>query len=156
LITALRRRQIGLVITKKGESKMDNKYLDPKEAIRLMLDGEALVDFEKNKDTFYSGEGGAFVYKDGEGYFRKIDSFSNLRRKPQKTRRPMTRWECLAWANSNEACGWFVKAGKSDWYCPQNWDYNSSGVSGFRRAKLKLDGSGVDESTITDFSVEDK
>jgi hypothetical protein len=132
----------------------EQKYLDPKEAIRLMLDGEELVD---DYGGFYAWNesGKKFICVDKIGSRIGIaDRFENLRRKPQKKRRPMTRWECLAWATSDEARGWVVGTGSCSWRPPQCWSYPDGTILEFRRAKLKPDGTGIDESTITDFSVE--
>jgi hypothetical protein len=133
----------------------EQKYLDPKEAARLMLlDGEVLVDTE-GEESYWSNERKTFVYKTNDDYEFTTDYFEFLRRKPQKTRRLMTRWECLAWASSAESQGWVVKCNEhSDWYTPQHTVYFDRSISDFRRAKLLPDGSGIDESTITDFSVE--
>ncbi|GBR73136.1 hypothetical protein NO1_0569 [Candidatus Termititenax aidoneus] len=66
----------------------------------------------------------------------------------------MTRWECLTWANSKDSYGWLVKQQADfDWALPQHYGY-SCDLSLYVRARLLPDGTGIDENTLTDFSVE--
>ena len=136
---------------------IDNKYLDLKEAVRLMLDGEVLMDKYGN-DNYWKESDGTFAWKnpnvDRDRDDRILSEFHSLCRKPQKQKRLMTRWEILAWATSDDAKGWVVGIKTSDtWDCPQNWCY-SGNISDYSRARLLPDDTGIDESTITDFSVE--
>ncbi|GBR73135.1 hypothetical protein NO1_0568 [Candidatus Termititenax aidoneus] len=58
------------------------KYLDPKEAIRLMLDGEVLQD----SNRFYRFNKGAYCFesKGAFGWKARAMRFDCLRRKPRK------------------------------------------------------------------------
>jgi hypothetical protein len=81
--------------------------------------------------------------------------FINFRRRPAKHNRPMTRWEVLVWANSEESRGWVVQAqGNKMWYIPQFFSYDTD-TAKYRRARLLPDNSGIDESTIRGFEVEE-
>jgi hypothetical protein len=72
----------------------------------------------------------------------------------------MTRWECLAWAQSDEAKGWVVgwedtaKENGEGWYLPQAYSFYQHPLKELIRARL--DGNGVDKSTIQGFEVEEK
>jgi hypothetical protein len=67
----------------------------------------------------------------------------------------MTRWEILAWANSEASRGWLVRGEGSDtWYVPQFYTYTDD-INGFQRARLLPDLSGIDEDTIQGFEVEE-
>jgi hypothetical protein len=101
--------------------------LSARDAIRAMLDGEILRD-------------------EDDGLRRHV-----------KHKRFMTRWEVLDWANSEASRGWVVCIeSKSDdfWEPPQCLGYNLD-IKSYRRARLLPDLSGVDESTIQGFEVEE-
>jgi hypothetical protein len=142
---------------------MTEKYLDPKEAIRLLLlDGEVLIDDSDKTEVRFDEDEMGFLFKRVHDWERieNFVTFGTFIRKPQKKKRPMTRWECLAWATSAEAQGWVItiepdNSDKKDkWVAPQFFLYAPDSISDYRRAKLKPDGTGIDEATITDFSVE--
>jgi hypothetical protein len=65
----------------------------------------------------------------------------------------MTRWELLAWANSEASRGWLVSAGGSDWGSPQYFCYNME-EDRYQRARLLPDLSGIDENTVEGFEIE--
>jgi hypothetical protein len=66
----------------------------------------------------------------------------------------MSRWEILAWANSEESRGWVVRqADDADWFHPQYFDYLLN-VEAYQRARFSPE-TGVDESTIQGFEVEE-
>ena len=134
---------------------MINQYLDPKEAIRLMLDGEVLKDSFDNDAYFIKDR---FYIRRSLTSASEISYFHKLRRKPQKKKRLMTQWECLLWATSDNANGWIVLVDepwdRDKWRCPQYFTYSEDLTKNLKRAKLLPDGSGIDESTITDFMIE--
>jgi hypothetical protein len=85
------------------------------------------------------------------------DAVPLYRRSFEKRARDMTRWEVLDWANSEASRGWFVKIrGSERWRVPQFYDYDYEfDASKYQRAQLLPDKSGVDESTIQGFEVEE-
>jgi hypothetical protein len=127
----------------------ENKYLDPKEAARLMLDGETLQ-WQYDSTVLDAWFDGTFKIGRKEGYSTLYD-FSRLRRKPQKQKRQMTKWECLKWAQSDEAKGWVIRDPGCYWALPTSFcTYENPQM--LQRARF--DANGVDESTITDFAIE--
>jgi hypothetical protein len=132
--------------------------LSPEDAIRVMLDGEVLVD--KNEHIYwYERNSRCFYYKyEGMKSAPKCEVEKcpeNLYLRP--TKRAMTRWELLAWAGSKASRGWVVRIlGDSDidWVPPQCFAYNSN-TARYQRARLLPDGSGIDEDSICGFEVEE-
>ena len=141
---------------------MTNPYLDPKEAIKLMLEGEILTDGNDGYSVRFSA--GTFEFKNDNNDwmpFTNFDSYDKFYRKPQKQERLMTKYECLLWAQSDAAKGWVVTEniypfGRIDykWRLPAYFTFSAEQTEKLKRAKLKPDGSGIDENTITDFTVE--
>ncbi|MDR2159406.1 MAG: hypothetical protein LBP23_04990 [Treponema sp.] len=123
--------------------------LPTKEAVRALLEGETLYDRngkEYSWDTIFRPT----------VYFPR-DLVNNLYRRPSRRKRPMTRWEVLAWASSEESHGWVVKEKekKDDvWYVPSCFTY-AVNTDWYERARLLPDLSGVDKSTIQGFETED-
>ncbi|MDR1323405.1 MAG: hypothetical protein LBK68_03095 [Candidatus Margulisbacteria bacterium] len=130
---------------------MENKYLDPKEAIRLMLSGETLVD-SCYRSIYWDRE--TFIRQESSGKKEVVDYFSDLWRNLQKQKRQMTKWECLVWANSDWAKGWVVRFFDREnyysWKPPQMYYYDEPE----KLHRARFDTNGIDESTITDFMVE--
>jgi hypothetical protein len=129
--------------------------LSPEDAIRAMLDGETLVTAEGHDVRWR--EDIANFERTAEGVIRNGLVFAGLRR-PEKRKRQMTRWEILVWASGEESRGWVVTdtaKGPGYWYCPQGFEYDGGNLKEYRRAKLLPDGSGIDESTIQGFEVEE-
>jgi hypothetical protein len=137
------------------ERNTPDEPLSAEDAIRAMLDGEAL----------YTKTGVSYSYSVEKHWFcvndQMIDRindtgiFSGLCRRPAK--RPMTRFEVLNWANSEASRGWVVRAidsGYEVWRLPQNLDYNMN-IEKYQRARLLPDCSGADEDTIQGFEVEE-
>jgi hypothetical protein len=125
--------------------KDPDEVLTPGEAIRAMLDGETLV-----RDGYrYKFSGNAFMNIDMIGTTNHFDGFKRL---PEKKTRPMTRDEVLFWVSSANALGWVVRYCTAVWVPPQCHSYNSS-LHEYTRAKITP--TGVDESTICDFEVEE-
>jgi hypothetical protein len=127
--------------------------LAPEDAIRAMLDGETLYDSERNGYFWFNT--GAFkkVYDGGAellGEFR----IPNLYRRVPKRKRDMTREEVRAWAKSPESYGWMVRINLGQWDFPSGYNYDSE-ISRYERAKINATLSGVDESTIQGFEVEE-
>jgi hypothetical protein len=62
----------------------EKKYLDPKEAIRLMLDGETLVDEDGDERYWNEGEEAFYcrIYDGLDVSDEVFTSFGKLRRKP--------------------------------------------------------------------------
>jgi hypothetical protein len=131
--------------------------LSAEDAIRAMLDGETLYD-EDEWDCFWDKDTKDFYYRKNADTIISVSHthFTNLRRRPVKRTRPMTRWEMIAWANSEESRGWVVKTdGDIAWYPPQFYGYTGI-LAEFQRARLLPDHSGIDENTIQGFEVEVK
>ena len=129
--------------------------LSAEDAVRAMLDGDTLYDQDGNEYNFdkFSGE---FVCIDLlENEAEKISNkFSDLYRRPPRSRRAMTRWEVLDWANSEASRGWVVRHKDGDWVSPQCKTFDTS-LSNYQRARLRPNLSGVDEDTIQGFEVEE-
>jgi hypothetical protein len=132
--------------------------LAPEDAIRAMMDdGEALINKE-GRECLWNGVSGYFqVMVDSVTALRRLDLFTDLRRRPAKRNRPMTRWEVLDWANSEASRGWVVRVVLQEmcgqWAVPQCHYYDED-VTAYQRARLLPDLSGVDESTIQGFEVD--
>ena len=131
-----------------------DKPLPAEDAIRAMLDGG---------ETLYDGNGWKFFWdKDEKQFVWEKDGtvinhhyFSDLHRRPPKRKREMTRWEVLNWANSDASRGWVVRLTKDEpWVTPPYYRYEDN-ISEYQRARLLPDLSGVDESTIQGFEVEE-
>jgi hypothetical protein len=84
---------------------------------------------------------------------RRLDIFTDLRRRPAKRRRLMTDEEASTWANSEESHGWMVRTFGFEWSFPSAFAY-TCGMKSYERARINADLSGVDESTIQGFEVE--
>jgi hypothetical protein len=76
--------------------------------------------------------------------------------------RPMTQFEMMGWANSEESRGWLVrmidKNDKSKWLLPQQLRYDcNEGLNhvSYERAKLLPDCSDIDKTTIRQFKTQD-
>jgi hypothetical protein len=134
--------------------------LSSEDAIRAMLDGETLCD----KDGFeyhFDHEAHCFMkIRNGVAGDHAVAFFNNLYRLPVKHKRLMNRWEILNWANSDESKGWVVcydlvtPTSESGWCSPQ-FDNYGHGIGCYWRARLLPDLSGIDESTIQKFEVEE-
>jgi hypothetical protein len=129
--------------------------LSAEDAIMALLKGEKL----------YTQTGVVYSYSLEHKWFFKnrhrLDlindtrEFSDLYRHPVKRKRLMTRWEVLDWAGSEASRGWVVRRDdKCKWVPPQCLDYNGD-LAEYQRARLLPDRSGVDESTIQGFEVEE-
>jgi hypothetical protein len=135
----------------------EDEPLSTEDAIHAMMDkGEALYDksgnkyyWDKDDKCFYHQyldiTSAAVVYRFKDIYYRA----------PVRPVRPMTIWEILAWANSEESRGWVVMLTEAgSWRTPQFHAYDRE-VDQYQRARLRPDNSGIDESTIQDFEVEE-
>jgi hypothetical protein len=85
-------------------------------------------------------------------------------------KRPMSRYEILAWATSEESRGWFVNIHlkcdnelQGDWQFPTHFKYDNYEdtaddiyIYEYVRAKLRTDLSGIDENTIQGFEIEEE
>jgi hypothetical protein len=128
--------------------------LSAEDAIRAMLEGEVLQKIAYKVEEKWDGK--HFVYRvlGEEKWTNKPQGgeFEGLGRKRKV--RPWTRWEILAWANSDESRGWVVKHRDADnWISPQCSSYNDETYK-YQRARMLPDHSGIDESTIQGFVVE--
>jgi hypothetical protein len=126
--------------------------LSPEDAIRAMLDGETLYAKDGTRHWFNGDQFmKAYVLDDNE---RCVSEFASLYRRPERRKRPMTGKEALAWSESDESLGWMVKDCKSPWTFPRYFGYSVT-IAGYIRARLLPDGSGIDETTICEFEVEE-
>jgi hypothetical protein len=139
-----------------------DELLSAEDAIRAMLDGETLYN-EKGHEYRWVKDHAHFIkstdheFSEGAVYY-----FDDLHRHSAKRERPMTRWEILAWVNSEASRGWFARIKKTNgswgnWKYPMTFDYTCTGETDFnyQRARLLPDLSGIDESTIQGFEVEE-
>jgi hypothetical protein len=133
--------------------------LSARDAIEALLNGETLSDIANSVYSFNEDNG--FLERESKsGVVRLLGEFKGLRRCPVKRTRPWTRWETLAWANSDESRGWFVRVGHDDeswsgWVFPMEFQYNNLKTNRYQRARLLDDHSGIDESTIQGFEAEE-
>jgi hypothetical protein len=134
------------------EDPAEPDILSPEEAARAMLNGEVLVDPFSNE---YCWNKNRFVALLDKEFHDLVYVSDRLRRRHAKRKRPMNRWEILAWANSDESRGWVVRQNVGfDWTIPPCLRYDMVTLSFYQRARLLPDLSGVDESTIQGFEVE--
>jgi hypothetical protein len=129
---------------------------------------DAIIAMVRGKETLYDKAGQKYFFEldPGERYYEefvclnrdgaveKNHIFTGLCRHPEKRKRDMTRWEILAWANSEESRGWVVNFDNSDWVSPQCRSYSGE-LKNHQRARLLPDLSGIDESTICGFEAEE-
>jgi hypothetical protein len=138
--------------------------LSARDAIEAMLAGETLYD-EDGVEYHFDHEAHCFTaMKDGEVAERAVRAvafFDGLYRRPVKHKRTMTRWELLDWANSEASRGWVVcnynpttSMTETEWRPPQCPIYDGD-LTKYWKARLLPDLSGIDESTIQGFEVED-
>jgi hypothetical protein len=133
--------------------------LDAKDAIIAMVQHGATLYDRSGKRYWYSHDSDCFLCAEiGERIDAKpVVNFSGLYygSSVPNRKRLMTRWEILAWVNSDESRGWVVQmAGDEEWFAPQCLSYNVD-IDIYRRALLLPDLSGIDESTIQVFEVEE-
>jgi hypothetical protein len=113
-----------------------NKMFDPdfrSEDAPLSAE-DAIIAMVQNRETLYNKAGDCSYHWDGcgimitsarvnsvNGYISRFNHMEFRRSPSIKRKRPMTRWEILAWANSEESRGWVVAytAGSGDWSPPQ-------------------------------------
>jgi hypothetical protein len=133
--------------------------LTAEDAVRAMLDGETLYD--KNGNKYYWGkiliagqEGTAFIQMYKGLKFRYNGFFDSLYRSHPKRKRDMTKDEAMAWASGSESLGWIVRCSFEDWDFPRTFGYHEE-IKFYQRARLLPDLSGIDESTIQGFEVEE-
>ncbi|MDR0586183.1 MAG: hypothetical protein LBG26_02985 [Treponema sp.] len=129
--------------------------LPAEDAIRAMLDGETLHDKDGYRHDFSELRGDFIRRGTTNGDVTVISKFSDLYRRPIKHKRPMTRWEILNWVSSEASRGWVVRPeGGDTWSTPQFFNYDMESDR-YQRARLLSDLSGVDESNIQGFEVEE-
>jgi hypothetical protein len=136
----------------------EDEPLSAEDAIIAMVQGrETLYDKTKHQ-YFWDSNNRLFVKVFGDGLHisEQVSVFDvELYRRPAKCSRDMTRWEVLAWADSEESRGWLVMCLEiGDWCLPQYFAY-ADGADGYQRARLLPDCSGVDKNTIQGFEVEE-
>jgi len=163
-----------VLLDDEGQKKKDGETpLSPREAVIAMLNGEELEQREPaaiilhvkwDEPCFMHRQIGARNWLP-----RPLEArFEYFYRKPVKKTRPMTAFECLAWVNSSDSQGWLVSVKYigndfwGDWDIPQRFKYDTQenysdpGVVSYRRARVLPDKSGIDESTIQGFVMEDE
>jgi hypothetical protein len=129
--------------------------LSPEDAIRAMLDGETLYDTHGNASWWNKSDTCFYIHYAGSVHSKPTADFHRLYYRPAKRTRDMNRWEILAWANSEASRRWVVMhKSEVEWKIPQYFGY-SDNVDNYQRARLLPDLSGIDESTIQGFEVEE-
>jgi hypothetical protein len=126
--------------------------LSVEDAVKAMLDGETLYD-DEGYEYRWDNEIGRFEARlDSRAEFKAF-MVSGFYRRPKKRKRKMTSSEAVIWAESDESLGWMVKY-DGHWKFPRSLGF-SSGTEFYQRARLLPDLSGIDESTIQGFEVEE-
>jgi hypothetical protein len=127
--------------------------LSAEDAIRAMLNGDVLQKIGYKVEEKWDGKHFVYLVLGEEKWTNKPQGgeFEGLGRKRKV--RPMSRWEILAWANSEESRGWVVRYMDHRWQVPQI-SYGDN-LEMYERARLLPDLSGIDESTIQGFEVEE-
>jgi hypothetical protein len=132
------------------------------DAIRAMLDGETLYD-KSGYRCVWNSKGEYFEALSEEGYnLGTIGVFNDLHRRPARQMRPMTTDEVKDWAQSDKSLGWMVRITRGKnfppvfrmWMFPRKTCYVLISER-YQRARLLPDLSGIDESTIQGFEVEE-
>jgi hypothetical protein len=137
----------------------EDRPLSAEDAIWVMLDGETLYD--KNGNKYYWDKGDKCFYHQYQDITSSavVHKFDGLCRRPVKGKRPMTQREAIDWARSKESWGWLVRRYENDiwreWRYPTEFDYSLLALKDYQRARLLPDLSGIDESTIQGFEVEE-
>jgi hypothetical protein len=153
-----------------GEWHWEDWMFDPdyNPAVEPLSAIDAIIAMARGKETLYDEEGrkhffeedksdrryGRLVFLNEDGIAETACTFTGLCRRQEKRTRDRTRWEILAWANSEESRGWVVNFDNSDWVSPQCRSYSGE-LKNYRRARLLPDLSGIDESTICGFEAEE-
>jgi hypothetical protein len=137
--------------------------LSPEGAARAMLDREVLLCPQE------FGEPRCLAKWDGENFvcywegkeWQGTTSLPNLRLlRHIPVKRFLTRWEILAWANSELSRGWVVRwaglpVNNNSWDSPHRFSYKDDDIPQYQRARLLPDCSGIDETTIQGFEVDE-
>jgi hypothetical protein len=132
----------------------DDEPLPAEDAIRAMMDGKTLYNEHGTRYWFTNGHF-SWEAEDGCGG-EQVKKFDGLYCRLPKRKRPMTRFEVLNWVSSEASHGWVVrKSDKEEWYAPSFHVYPKEGIPALQRARILPDGSGIDESTIQGFEVEE-
>jgi hypothetical protein len=128
--------------------------LPAKEALFAMLKGETLYGVDGGSGSYsFNEERGCFEWK-VDGAVSSSWTFAGfLSREPPKCKWYLTEDEMLAWANSNESLGWMVRC-DGIWSFPRDLGYVGAATN-YQRARLLPDLSGIDETTIQGFEVEE-
>jgi hypothetical protein len=135
-----------------------DKSLSPEDAIRAMLGGETLYSRYKVIEKWNGAHFVCQILGNQEWHLKPQDGvFTGLYRLPPKYKRWMTKAEMRAWAESDESFGWRVrhKDLPGSWQSPRRWNYTEN-IYDYECARLLYDLSGIDESTIQGFEVEEE
>jgi hypothetical protein len=95
-----------------------------------------------------------FVRLSRDGIVETNHTFTGLRRRPEKRKRDMTKEEVKAWAASKESLGWMVLFDTESLDFPRQLNFLLD-IGRYQRARMLPDLSGIDESTIQGFEVEE-
>jgi hypothetical protein len=139
--------------------KPDNEPLSIREVCLALLNGETLTD---KYGCFYKFDEVRGFLKNNDDLEYSASDLFELHRLPLKYKRDMTTKEMSAWAESDDSLGWMVRM-VSEINClpiPRIWLFPRQIVcilntERYQRAKLLPDLSGIDESTIQGFEVEE-
>jgi len=101
-------------------------------------------------------------------------AFEHIHSRIEPVFRPMTQFEMLGWANSDDSKGWLVRSKLSypedkdnrhdnntysQWLLPQHFKYETKVIGerslSYEKTKLLPDHSNIDNYTIKDFTVQD-
>jgi hypothetical protein len=120
--------------------------------IALVQDGETLYD-KDGWAVFWNKHKKEFVLNNGEISIAH-KWLTGLCRRPEKRKRLMTNDEAIAWASGSESLGWMVRYTRGPWMFPRSYEFTKT-IREYQRARMLPDLSGIDESTIQGFEVEE-
>ena len=136
----------------------EEEYLEPKEALKRMIDGEHLQN-SRGLDVWFN-EGGCNFQVDHTGNQMLNMNIQQLKPYPKKEPTFMTPWKMLAWAQSNKSVGWLAIqcCGKPavslpGWISPICFTYDDEPESYWR---ARYDENGIIDFTISQFINEEK
>jgi hypothetical protein len=144
-----------------GDWRWQDWMFDPDEPLPAEDAIHAMMD---DGETLYDKSGNEYYWdKDDKCFYHRyqditslavVHKFEGLYRRTAKRNRPMTRWEILAWAESEDSLGWMISYGDVGCWTFPRWRNFGAGIGNYQRGRPLPDLSGIDEDTIQGFEIE--